>query len=157
MAEFLNKSVKTVNEHLVYSQWQPTLLRVRNTEGTRAGSFSHVERYRVFLRELGIEFPETILIPCDESNFQVYLKGIFQGIVKIQFEHKIGPYRVDGFIESLKVIFELDGPYHDGIKQKSKDKIGESYIKSIYPDFDIVRADYNSYTAIANHIIKRLL
>jgi very-short-patch-repair endonuclease len=177
MANFLGKSVKTINEHLSYSQWKPTLLRVTNTEGTRAverltqyypfdcmaslsyraGSFLHVDKYRAFLRELGIVFPETVLIPCDEKNFEAYLSQIFSGILDIKFQHYIGPYRVNGFVESLKIIFELDGQYHDNLKQRELDKERESYLKTQLPDFKIIRADWPDFSNIANSLIKKLI
>jgi very-short-patch-repair endonuclease len=181
LAEFFGKSVKTINEHLnktdLIEGKNTVLLSSSNTEGnrrvvrnikyysfdsaailcSRVGSFKHTAAYRDFLREIGIVFPETIPISCDEKNFKHYLSEIFAGILNIEFEYYIGEFRVDGIVKSLRVIFELDGGYHDKKNVKIKDLVRENYLKTLYPEFEFLRFHPQEFTLLANVLLRKLL
>ena len=175
IAEFFGKSIKTISEHTVTAPAKDVLnLTCTSTEGVRtvtrtikhysfnyvAGlcyrirSFHHTERYRAFLAELGIVWAERVPVPCDEKNFSVYLSEIFKGVLDIDFEYRMGPYRVDGYVKKLNLVFELDGKGHRKVSARVADRKRETYIRNL--GVDIIRAPLGEYTAIANQLIQRM-
>lgn len=177
LSEFFNKSVKTINEHLYpIEEKDHIVLRSTRTEGDRTvtrkiryysfncaaklcyltGSFSHTQKYKDFLQELGIIFPESIPITADGNNIRSYLGKIFSGVIGIEFEKRIGPYRVDGFIPNLRMFFEIDGKDHDDKNTIKKDKQKEDYLIRKYPDYDLVRFNTEDFPWLINLIIKKI-
>lgn len=87
----------------------------------------YLKNYRKKLRH-NLSHPEAILWP--------YLKNSQLG-AKFRRQHSIGPYIVDFYCPSKRLIIEIDGEQHTDDCQLHRDKIRDEYLKKL--DLKILR------------------
>jgi very-short-patch-repair endonuclease len=106
-------------------------------------SKSHSNRYHRFLTELGIVWTRQ-----EELDFSGFMNRLFNNVLDIQYQHQVGRYVVDGYVQSLNVVLEFDGK-EDKLLRKSaiKKTLGA----------EIIRAPQGDYSTMANKLISRML
>ncbi|MDA3940131.1 MAG: restriction endonuclease subunit S [Spirochaetia bacterium] len=62
--------------------------------------------------------------------------------LKFRRQHQIGFYIVDFYCDELKLVLELDGSIHQGVEQKKKDLVRDTYLKS--EGFTVLRFSNNT-------------
>lgn len=177
MATFLGRSVKTVNEKLksfnLIKDENVTLLQTTQTEGKRIvkrvkifysfdvmaricldhGDIRKVEDYKRFLRELGIVFQIDVNGVYNQTTVINNIKKIFNGLLELKFEHKIGKYSVDIFVPKLNLIVEIDHSGHSSKLEMLKDSIRQQKIKSISRKAKFLRVKSENYLSFCNYLL----
>lgn len=80
---------------------------------------------------------------AEQALWEILRARRFKGL-KFRRQHQIGLYIVDFYCHSLKLVIELDGGYHQTVKQKAKDRIRDKTLKA--EGFHVLR--FSNITAI---------
>lgn len=64
---------------------------------------------------------------CEKLLWTRIRKNQINGI-RFHRQRILGPYIVDFYAPSVRLVIEIDGPYHDEIKSLEKDRIRDQYL-----------------------------
>ena len=119
----------------------------------RLNSPRHTERYKKFLQELGIVFPNHQI--TYKNEFASFLARCFKKVLEIKFDYKVGEYQVDVYIEKLGLAIDQDRVFYNKISKKEKLKRQKRIEKVL--GVELIEVSVGDEPDLVNTIIQRML